>query len=242
MLPRKRLTLDKTTRYVAAAAAALAIAGAAYGIVSATASTAPLAASAATPFSGRGHGAAAGAGSNARSGPAPGGSIGTVASVSASGFTLTTSAHQKATVKVTTSTAYWQGAQATPASAVTTGESVLVLGTTSSTTITASRIIVQPRLAAKPSWAGAVVPFTPGAQSASQQAGQIPAAYQQGAGTIVRGSAANKATTAALAVYPGGIVDRVVRLSNGEYEVHDIGVNWPHHIFVSSTFKVVGAD
>jgi hypothetical protein len=41
---------------------------------------------------------------------------------------------------------------------------------------------------------------------------------------------------------PGGVVDRVVKLSNGEYEVHNIGVNWPHHIFVNQTFKVVGAD
>ena len=37
-------------------------------------------------------------------------------------------------------------------------------------------------------------------------------------------------------------VDRVVQLSNGEYEVHYIGVNWPHHIFVNQDFKVVGAD
>ena len=42
---------------------------------------------------------------------------------------------------------------------------------------------------------------------------------------------------AALSSYAGGIVDRVVRLSNGEYEVHQIGVNWPHHIFVTSDFK-----
>ena len=37
-------------------------------------------------------------------------------------------------------------------------------------------------------------------------------------------------------------VDRVVQLSNGEYEVHNIGVNWPHHIFVNQRFKVVGAS
>jgi hypothetical protein len=36
--------------------------------------------------------------------------------------------------------------------------------------------------------------------------------------------------------------DRVVQLSNGEYEVHNIGVNWPHHIFVNQDFTVVGAD
>ena len=64
----------------------------------------------------------------------------------------------------------------------------------------------------------------------------------QGSGTIVSGTTANKATEAALAAYPGGIVDRVVLLSNGEYEVHYIGVNWPHHIFVNQAFKVVGAN
>jgi hypothetical protein len=87
-----------------------------------------------------------------------------------------------------------------------------------------------------------VVPFQRGAQSISKQVGQIPANYSQGSGTIVSGAAANKATEAALAVYPGGVVDRVVQLSNGEYEVHNIGVNWPHHIFVNHDFKVVGAD
>jgi len=44
-----------------------------------------------------------------------------------------------------------------------------------------------------------------------------------------------------LAEYPRGIVDRVVKLSNSEYEVHYIGVNWPHHVFVNQDFKVVGA-
>jgi hypothetical protein len=37
------------------------------------------------------------------------------------------------------------------------------------------------------------------------------------------------------------ITASVVELSNGQYEVHNIGVNWPHHIFVSHDFKVVGA-
>jgi hypothetical protein len=87
-----------------------------------------------------------------------------------------------------------------------------------------------------------VVPFQRGARSTSKQVGQIPANYTQGLGTIVSGTKANKATEAALVAYPGGIVDRVVRLSNGEYEVHNIGVNWPHHVFVNQDFKVVGAD
>jgi hypothetical protein len=25
-------------------------------------------------------------------------------------------------------------------------------------------------------------------------------------------------------------------------EVHDIGVNWPHHVFVNQAFNVVGAN
>ena len=33
-----------------------------------------------------------------------------------------------------------------------------------------------------------------------------------------------------------------MKLSKGECEVHNIGVNWPHHIFVTQAFKVVGAE
>jgi hypothetical protein len=33
-----------------------------------------------------------------------------------------------------------------------------------------------------------------------------------------------------------------VQLSNGDYEVHYIGVNWPHHVLVNQDFKVIGAD
>ncbi len=33
-----------------------------------------------------------------------------------------------------------------------------------------------------------------------------------------------------------------MKLSNGDYEVHDIGVTWPHHSFVNSQFKVIGAN
>jgi hypothetical protein len=73
-------------------------------------------------------------------------------------------------------------------------------------------------------------------------ANDIPADYSQGSGTIVSGTTANKATEAALAAYPGRIADRVVQLSNGECEVHNIGVNWPHHVFVNENFKVIGAE
>jgi hypothetical protein len=101
---------------------------------------------------------------------------------------------------------------------------------------------VQPTGAASSPSAANVVPFQRGAKSTSKQVGQIPAGYSQGSGTIVSGTAASRSTEAALAAYPGGIVDRVVKLSNGEYEVHNIGVNWPHHIFVNQSFEVVGAN
>jgi hypothetical protein len=157
---------------------------------------------------------------------------------------MVTGAAQKVTVKKASSTKYDNGTSSVSASAITKGESVLVLGRTSGTTITASKVVVQPTGSdgSSASSAAGVVPFERGAQSTSKQAGQIPASYKQGTGTIVSGTAANKATEAALAAYPGGVVDRVVKLSNGDYEVHNIGVNWPHHIFVKQDFKVLGAD
>jgi hypothetical protein len=154
---------------------------------------------------------------------------------------VTTVTGQKATIDETSATTYQQGTSPASASTVTVGESVLVLGTTDSTTITATQVTVQPA-GSEPASAAQVVPFSRGASSTSKQAGQIPAGYKEGSGTIVSGTAADKATEAALAAYPGGIVDRVVQLSNGEYEVHYIGVNWPHHIFVNQDFTVVGAD
>jgi len=163
--------------------------------------------------------------------------------VSKSSFTLTTPAGQKVTVDEASSTKYEKGTSSTSESAVTKGEHVLVLGTVSSTTIKATQVIVQTTGGgSQPSTAATVVPFQTGAAETSKQVGQIPASYSQGSGTIVSGTTANKATEAALAAYPGGIVDRVVKLSNGEYEVHTIGVNWPHHVFVNQDFKVVGAD
>src|SRR5205085_6165014 len=89
---------------------------------------------------------------------------------------------------------------------------------------------------------GKVIPFTRGQPSPAKPVGQVPSNWTAGDGTIVTGTAANKAKAAALAAYAGGTVNRVVLLSNGEYNVHMIGVNWPHHVFVSKTFKVVGAE
>jgi hypothetical protein len=230
----------KLTRSIAVGAVAIAVAGGSYGIVSATSSS-PAAASSSSPAASSGSG---GGGSNARSGPAAGGSSGTVGNVSTSGFTITTSAGQKVTVKEASSTTYQNGTSPASASAITTGEPVLVLGTVNNTTITATQVTVEPAGSegSAASSAAGVVPFQQGAPSTSKTVGQIPADYTQGSGTIASGTAANKATEAALAAYPGGIVDRVVELSNGDYEVHYIGVNWPHHIFVNQDFKVIGAN
>jgi hypothetical protein len=89
---------------------------------------------------------------------------------------------------------------------------------------------------------GKVIPFERGNPSPATPVGQIPANFTDGSGTIVTGTAANKAKAAALAAYPGGIVNRVALLSDGEYNVHMIAVNWPHHVFVDTNFKVVGAE
>jgi hypothetical protein len=242
-MPSRKLTMS-----IVAGAAAIAVAGCSSSSASTAASSASPTASSASPTASSASPAASsgsgGGGSNARSGPAAGGSSGTVGSVSTSGFTMTTSAGQKVTVDEASSTTYQKGTSPASASAITAGEPVLVLGTVNSTTITATQVTVQPAGSegSAASSAAGVVPFQQGAPATSKTVGQIPADYTQGSGTLASGTTANKATEAALAAYPGGVVDRVVELSNGEYEVHYIGVNWPHHIFVNQDFKVIGAN
>jgi hypothetical protein len=226
------MLIRKLSNPLAIGAAVVVIGGGAYGIVSATSGGGSAGAStgqtAHAGFAGK-------AGSNARSGPAAGGVVGTVSSVSTSGFTLSTSGGQTVTVK--------NGTSSTSASAIAKGTPVLVLGTVNGTTITATQVVAQPASGGSATYSPSkVTSFQRGAPSTSKQDGQIPANYSQGSGTIVSGTTANKATKAALAAYPGGVVDRVVKLSNGEYEVHNIGVNWPHHVFVNASFKVVGAN
>src|ERR1700737_1406032 len=183
---------------------------AACGTAAASSSSSVSSRSATTQPSGSG-----GGGSNARSGPASGGASGTVASVSTSSFTMSTSAGVKVTVDEASSTTYQKGTSFTSASAITTGEPVLVLGTTSGVTITATQVIVQPTGGGSATSSGAgVIPFQRGAPPTStKQVGQIPPNYSQGLGTIVSGTTANRATEAALAAYPGGVVDRVVKRS-----------------------------
>jgi hypothetical protein len=71
--------------------------------------------------------------------------------------------------------------------------------------------------------------------------GHIPQNWHSGSGTIITGAAANKAQAVAVARYPGGTVNRVLKLSDGSYAVHMIEISWPHHVFVSKAFKVTGA-
>ena len=233
---------SKRSKVIATGIAAIVIGGGSYGIVTATSSSA-----AATASSSSGHGLAGGSGtarnrSNARSGPAAGGSVGTASSVTASGFTLTTSAGQNVTIKEASSTTYEQGTSPASISAVTNGAPVLVLGTTDSTTITATEVIVQPPASSAANPGGTVIAYSKGTQGAAETVGTIPSDYTQGSGTLASGTTADQATEAALAAYPGGVVDRVVELGDGDYEVHYIGVNWPHHIFVNSSFQVIGAN
>jgi len=181
----------------------------------------------------------------ARSGPADGGATGIIESTSSSSFTISTATGIDVTVDETSATKIHGG----PAKDVQKGTSVLVLGlvdatTPASTTITAAQVDVQPHgdggvaEAAK----SGVMPFDQGAPAPTKTVGTIPADYTQGEGTLVSGNTAYKAVEAAQAVFPGGIVDRVVQLADGSYEVHNISIAWPHHVFVSSNDKVTGAD
>src|ERR1700682_6060829 len=52
--------------------------------------------------------------------------------------------------------------------------------------------------------AAKVVPFQKGQPGLSKSVGQVPAAFKAGLGTVVTGTAADKATAAALAAYAGG--------------------------------------
>jgi hypothetical protein len=146
------------------------------------------------------------------------------------------------TIDEEASTKYLKGTAAISKSAITKGKRVLVLGTTSGTTIKAAQVMVETTTDSATSSGAKVIAFQRGVPTVSKQVGQIPANWSQGSGTIVSGTAANKATEAALAAYPGAVVDRVVKLSNGDYNVHYIGVNWPHHVFLNQDFKVIGAE
>ncbi|MEA2497226.1 MAG: hypothetical protein QOJ29_5137 [Thermoleophilaceae bacterium] len=89
--------------------------------------------------------------------------------------------------------------------------------------------------------ANAATPLGRTGGSNQRSVGQIPQGWHSGSGTIITGAAADKAKAVAVAKYPGGTVNRVLKLSDGSYAVHQIKISWPHHVFVSKTFKVTGA-
>jgi hypothetical protein len=198
------------------------------------------------PFGGGagGSGSGAGQGSNARSVNQPGGTAGTVSSVSGSGFTVTTIVGEKFTVNESASTTYENATSGTPTattvSVIKTGAIVVALGTVNSSTIAATQVIAEPSGSGYTTASADVTVLQRGQKSTSQSYGTIPT-YTEGQGTIAGAGIADQAVTAALKEYPGGIVDRVVQLAGGYYEVHDIGTNM-HHIFENSSFQVIGAN
>src|ERR1019366_1587059 len=110
----------RLTKLVAISTAALTVGAGAYGLVGATSSAASGTTSTTSPISiPSGHRLSGIGGSDARSGPAAGGSVGKVSSVSISGFELLTSAGEKVTIKETPSTTYEKDAHVASVIAVT---------------------------------------------------------------------------------------------------------------------------
>lgn len=234
---RKRgfqLKANKTV-WIAGAALTCALAGFATAGISA-ASTPSAAAPSATPT-------ALPTDGGQRADPSDGGATGIVQATNSSGFTLKTATGVTVTVTDNASTTFLKNGHHTSAKAAKKGASVLVLGLVDSADITAAKVVVQPHGdgGAAAADAAGVIPFQQGIPSPDRSVGKIPD-YTEGEGTIQTGSVAYKATAAAQAVVPGGIVDRVVKLADGEYEVHNISINWPHHCFVDKDFKVVGYE
>ncbi|HEX3784535.1 MAG TPA: hypothetical protein VHX38_33160 [Pseudonocardiaceae bacterium] len=234
--PRARRSVLKKGAWIMAAGVTVAVAGL---VGAGTASAAGLSSS--TPSLSA---ATTSADGGPVAGPADGGATGIVDAKSTSSFTFATATGVEVTVEEDSSTAYRLGILPASANVVRKGESVLVLGLVDTSTITATQVTVQPfgdggTAAAK---AAGVIPFQQGVPSPTKSVGQIPPDYTEGDGTIVSGTVADKATAAAQAVVPGGVVDRVVQLSDGEYEVHNISINWPHHVFVSADFTVLGYE
>jgi len=169
----RRLLSTRRSRWISAVALMCAAAGISVGFAASNSTTTASNSTTAAlvPGSSAGGAGSGGGASNARSGPAAGGADGTVTSASKSSFTLTTSAGQKVTIDEKSSTQYLKGTSSTSASAVTNGESVLVLGTTDSTTITASQVIVGYKLGSSAT-AATVIPFQKGTPTDSKEVGR----------------------------------------------------------------------
>jgi hypothetical protein len=188
-------------------------------------------------------------GGGAARAPVEGGAVGTVDSVSTTGFVITLPSGHKVAVQTAASTTYRKGKGAASAGAITPGQTAMALGLVTSgvfgvdaPTIKASQVIVQPA-GGRPAITSAApaVPFQQGSLAPAKAVGLIPAA-SAGASAMATGTEADKASEGALVAYPEGIVNRVQKRSDGQYEIHLMDVNWPHHVFISQDFKFVGAN
>ena len=116
----------------------------------------------------------------------------------------------------------------------------IAIGTAAIAVAIGAYAIVNPGSSNGASGSANAAPFAPSGPN-QRAVGQIPQGWHSGSGTIITGAAANKAKAVALAAYPGGTVNRVLKLSDGSYAVHMIKVSWPHHVFLSTNFEVTGA-
>ena len=116
----------------------------------------------------------------------------------------------------------------------------IAIGTAAIAVAIGAYAIVHPGSSNGASGSANSAPFAPSGPN-QRAVGQIPQGWHSGSGAIIIGTAANKAKAVALAAYPGGTVNRVLKLSDGSYAVHMIKISWPHHVFVSTNFTVTGA-
>jgi len=116
----------------------------------------------------------------------------------------------------------------------------IAIGTAAIAVAIGAYAIVNPGSSNGASGSANAAPFAPSGPN-QRAVGQIPQGWHSGSGTIITGAAANKAKAVALAAYPGGTVNRVLKLSDGSYAVHMIKISWPHHVFLSTNFEVTGA-
>src|SRR5439155_4143336 len=88
----------------------------------------------------------------------------------------------------------------------------IVIGTAAITLATGAYAFANTR--SRNSAPGAANAATSGQLGQNQRVvGQVPQNWRPGTGTIITGAAANAAKAAALATYPGGTVNRVLKLS-----------------------------
>ena len=138
----------RATGWIVAGVLAATVVG--LSVALATTSTTPVAPLARTQAPARAAGPSGGFGRGGSSpfGAAGRGALGEVTSVGSGTFTISTSSGTTETVKETSSTAYSSGFSSTSsyssASSVKKGDRVLVTGTTSGSTITASRVVILP--------------------------------------------------------------------------------------------------